>query len=138
MKQPSKTYNLMAMKQRVSLGKTAQKLSKTVQTFQKGQDTQDKLESLLAEKQDVISNISSKFQLQSELWFGTELADQLEIIQSQNILLEREMVSLKKSVAQKEHKFRKISEKADTARRQFLDARQEKQDQADISNKARR
>lgn len=138
MNKQHRTYNLMARKERVALGKTAQKLSKSTESLNSARATEAKIEDLLAEKNDIISNVSSKFQLQSELWFGTELADQLEIIQSQNTLLEREVDALKKSVAQKEHKFRTITEKADLAKRTARDLKQEIQDSAALSHRTKR
>ena len=129
MTETNKTYKLMALQQKVSLGKTAQKLSKITQDYNSAKSTQTKIETLLEEKQTSISQASSKFHLQSEIWFGTELADQLEMIQSQNTLMERELDALQQAVIQKEHKYRKISDKADAQKRLETQQREEKRDQ---------
>lgn len=110
-----KLYSLMAQKEKVALGKTANQFRGLAQEHSNATEQGKKIKELMSEKQEALQNSTTKYQLQTSHLFTSQLSDQLEITQNKSEILQRQMGRVKQTMAQQEHKFSRLCEHRDDA-----------------------
>ncbi len=107
----AKKFERMALKDKLLLNKKINSINLLSEELLKNQTTKVKLENLLNEGKDNISDTSG-IKLHSQSWMNNRLRDELEVVSNKCDHIQDEIINVKKDFAIANRRFEKKNEKA--------------------------